>query len=186
VHLDARRPRAGLRARGFTLIELLVTLVVVAVGLMGLAKLQAAATAETQISRTRSIMTFQAESLAAAMRANRAYWGDPAGALPTISVPAGGTPVSSTDSTAADTATSCASYCAPATLAATDLLLWATRFGQQFPAATANIACSASSGPATCDITLSWPERFVAINRSTAPVTGDTAPTGTLVLHVQP
>jgi type IV pilus assembly protein PilV len=184
VHLASRRPLAGRLARGFTLIELLVTLVVVSVGLMGLAKLQAAATAETQISRTRSIMTYQAESLAAMMRSNRAYWADPAGALPTISVAAGGT-VSSTDSTAADAA-NCASYCGPATLAATDLQLWATRYGQQFPAATASIACSASSGPATCDITLNWPERFVAINRSTAAVAGDTAPTGTLVLHVQP
>jgi type IV pilus assembly protein PilV len=182
VHLMRRRPAA--RERGFTLIELLVTLAIVAFGLMGLAKLQAAATAETQVSRVRSLMTYQAESLAAAMRANRAYWADAAGAVPTIAVAKGGA-VTSTDATAAD-AGKCTSTCDPAKLAATDIAQWANNYGTQFPGATAAIACAITSGPVSCDITLRWPERFVAINRSTARAASDVDPTGTLVVHVQP
>ena len=188
MHVTGRRAAAPLRpgARGFTLIELLVTLVVVAVGLMGLAKLQAAATAETQVSRIRSIMTYQAESLAAAMRANRVYWADASGAVPTIAMKADGT-ITNTDSTLPDLKTQCTSACTPAVLAATDLQVWfVDNFHRQFPSATADVACTASSGPVTCDITLKWPERFVAINRSTAPAASDVSPTGTLVVHVQP
>ena len=182
MHLMRRRPAAAARARGFTLIELLVTLAIVAIGLMGVAKLQAAATAETQISRTRSLMTYQAESLAAAMRANRVYWAnEKAAAQPTIVVAEGGA-VTSTDTTAWDNAL-CASACTPAVLAATDVHVWASNYGARFPTATAKIECGVSSGPVTCDITLRWPERTVAVNRSTA---GSTASTGTLVVHVQP
>jgi type IV pilus assembly protein PilV len=184
MHVTRRRAAAIAPARGFTLIELLVTLVVIAIGLLGLSKLQAAATAETQVSRTRSIMAVQAESLAASMRANRSYWANETGALPTITVAAGGA-VTSTDTTAADT-NLCAAFCSPATLAATDVKQWASNFGAQFPAASATIACSDANPPVACDITLSWPERYVAINRTTAPAAGDTPPTGTLVVHVQP
>ena len=181
-----RVPLRAVAAGGFTLIELLVTLVVVAVGLMGLAKLQAAATAETQISRTRSLMTYQAESLAAAMRANRAYWANTAGTLPVVTIPAGATTGSytSNDTTAyVDCGTRA---CTGAQIAAYDLTKWTIAFAKQFPAATGKITCTASSGPATCDVTLQWPERYVAINRSTAPAASDVAPTGTLVVHVQP
>jgi type IV pilus assembly protein PilV len=189
VHLTRRRPAAGARARGFTLIELLVTLAVVAFGLMGLAKLQAAATAETQVSRIRSVMTFQAESLAAALRANRAYWANAdATTQPTVAVAAGTGTFTNTDTTAGPGAwKDCvAQSCTAAQMAVYDLQAWATAFNGQFPAASAQVACATSSGPVSCDITLQWPERYVAINRSTAPVAGDTNPTGTLVVHVQP
>jgi len=186
VHVMRRRPAAGAGARGFTLIELLVTLAVVAFGLMGLAKLQAAATAETQVSRIRSVMTFQAESLAAALRANRAYWANTdATTQPTVAVAAGTGTFTNTDSAAGPGAyKDCsAQICTAVQMTAYDLQTWATAFNSQFPAATAQIACATSSGPVSCDITLQWPERYVAINRSTVPSAGDT---GTLVVHVQP
>jgi len=191
VHLTSRRPSAGARARGFTLIELLVTIAIVAFGLMGLAKLQAAATAETQVSRIRSVMTYQAESLAATMRANRAYWANTdAATQPTVAIAAGSGTFTNTDTTAGPSAyldcTATTTPCTAVQMTAYDLATWSSAFSRQFPAATAQIACGVASGPVTCDITLQWPERYVAINRSTAPVAGDTAPTGTLVVHVQP
>jgi type IV pilus assembly protein PilV len=139
-------------------------------------------------------MTYQAESLAAAMRANRAYWGNVDNATQPVVV----VPQNSTDGTYANTDTTAgpgaykdcgavpASPCTAVQMAAYDLKTWITAFAGQFPAATAGIACTTSSGPVTCDITLQWPERYVSINRSTAPVAGDTNPTGTLVVHVQP
>src|SRR6266446_2556532 len=62
------------RNTGFSLIEVLVTLVVVAIGLLGLAKMQAAAISNTQVSRVRSLIALQTESLASAMHGNRTYW----------------------------------------------------------------------------------------------------------------
>jgi type IV pilus assembly protein PilV len=177
-----RRQSSPTRTRGFTLIELMITLVVVSVGLLGLAKLQAAATAETQVSRTRSIMAYQAESLAGTMRANRAYWANATGALPTVSI-AGGKAISSDSTGVQDCATM---ICNAAQMAMHDLDFWAAAYAKRFPAATAAIACGVESGPATCDITLTWPERYVAINRSTAPAAGGAPPVGTLVVHVQP
>src|SRR5204863_9281896 len=59
---------------GFSLLEVLVTLIVIAIGLLGLAKTQAAAVSNTQVSRVRSLIALQAESLAGAMHGNRGYW----------------------------------------------------------------------------------------------------------------
>ena len=177
-------------ARGFTLIELLVTLVVVSVGLLGVAKMQAAAIAETGVARTRSLMTFQAEALAAAMRANKGFWQSSSVYSQTISIPAGGQPTlgntvlpPSTDNTCVST-TACT---LPAHVAYDDVHTWATAFVGQFPTASGTITCAGSATvPVTCDITLSWTEHSVAVNRTTAAGTTNTPPLSTMVLHVQP
>ena len=177
-------------ARGFTLIELLVTLVVVSVGLLGVAKMQAAAIAETGVARTRSLMTFQAEALAAAMRANKGFWQSSSVYSQTINIPVGGPPPlgnmvqpTTTDHTCIST-----SLCTPANVAYDDVInTWAPVFVQQFPTASGTIACAGSATvPVTCDITLSWTEHSVAVNRTTAAGTTNTPPLSTMVLHVQP
>lgn len=62
------------RQAGFSMIETLITLVVISVGLLGLAKIQAASISYTQNTRVRSLIALQTESLAAAMHANKAFW----------------------------------------------------------------------------------------------------------------
>ena len=59
---------------GFTIIEVMVALVVISIGLLGIAKMQALALASTSTSRLRSLAAIQAASLGSAMHANRAYW----------------------------------------------------------------------------------------------------------------
>jgi type IV pilus assembly protein PilV len=176
--------------RGFTLIELLVTLVIVSVGLLGMAKLQAAAVAESQVSRVRSLMTFQAESLSGVMSANRSYWGATTGKAPGFTVAAGA-------GTATDTAgtmvaggncdQTTATPCSAAQIASFDVTAWAVNFGKQFPTGAASVICStpAATVPTTCDIKLTWAEHYVAMNRATA---GGTSSDTTLnmILHVQP
>jgi len=174
--------------RGFTIIELLVTLVIVSVGMLGVAKLQAAAVAETGVARTRSLMTFQAEALASAMRANKGFWQSSTAYSQSISIVAGGTTSGGTGlaqpGTADHTCTS-TSTCTPANIAYDDLKTWVTAFGAAFPAATGTIVCSGSAtAPETCDITLTWAERTVAINRTTA--AGSSSTNASVVLHVQP
>jgi type IV pilus assembly protein PilV len=184
----------GRIARGFTLIELLVTLVVVSVGLLGVAKLQAAAIAETGVARTRSLMTFQAEALAAAMRSNEAFWQSSTAFTQSMIISAGGTfaqnPVTMTQYAGG----SCVgtSACTAANLAYDDLIsTWGAAFGQSFPTATGTIVCTGSATvPETCDITLSWTEHSVAVNRTSAAAAaaagGISQNTSSMVLHVQP
>lgn len=184
--------RRGHREAGFTLIELLITLVIVSVGLLGVAKLQAAAVAETAVARTRSLMTFQAEALASNMRANKAFWQSSSTYSQTVTIPAASTGnfgqnpnnILQVPTTSDTTCVSTAS-CSAANLAYDDVRTWAKSFGARFPTATASISCAGSATvPVSCDITLNWTERTVAINRSTA--AGSSQNASTMVLHVQP
>ena len=201
--VNSRPPRIRAAARpqsGFTLIELMVTMLIVTVGMLGLAKLQAASVAESSMSRTRALMTFQAESLAGMMRANKAFWSTTAGPFPSFTLSSAGA-ATQTQMTA-PTSGDCLSphVCTPAMLAYDDIVNgWAATFNNgtaatsAFPNATAKITCISSSGAGACaanptvpnsyDIVLTWPEKFVAINRST--VNGNTN-TATMVMHVQP
>lgn len=179
--------------RGFTLVELMITVLIVTVGLLGLAKLQATAVSETAVARTRALMTFQAESLAGMIRANKGFWVTTVAPFPTFAVTAAGVPSGLTGPFACvDVATTCT----PAALAYDDLMDtthgWAPSFALAFPGATALIVCVPPSGTGTCtasttpnsyDIVLTWPEKVVAMNRSTA---GSTTQTQTMVMHVQP
>ena len=183
--------RRGHREAGFTLIELLITLVIVSVGLLGVAKLQAAAVAETAVARTRSLMTFQAEALASNMRANKAFWQSSSTYSQTVTIPAASTgnftqsPSNLVIPTTSDTTCVSTSSCSAANLAYDDMRTWAKSFGARFPAATGSISCTGSATvPVSCDITLNWTERTVAINRSTA--AGPSQNASTMVLHVQP
>jgi len=184
---------------GFTLIELLVTVAVIAVGLLGLGKLQASALAASQVSRTRAIMTFQAEALAGAMRANPGYWAVTTGTLPNLSVATGAVTDVAGTMAPRNTATdfSCANLdtthkCTPPNLAYYDTHNWATAFNAQFPSAIAAVSCNTTNGPTSCDIRLSWNEHYVAMNRTTAngvtsaAAAASSALGNTLVLHVQP
>src|SRR5258708_27544807 len=107
------------RAHGFTLIEVMVALVITAIGLLGIAKIQALAYASTGSAGLRSLVALQASSLAASMHANRNYLG--AGSAPT--------PLTITDLTIGDAtlqgiATNCVAAtgpaCDPPTLAGSD------------------------------------------------------------------
>ena len=99
--------RAG-REAGFSMLEVLVTLVVVATGLLGFAKMQAAAVSNTQIARVRSLIALQASSLASSMYSNRHYWSQ--GLTPTTFSVAGGVVSDGTGYLDADTVVSMRSF----------------------------------------------------------------------------
>ncbi|HUD32460.1 MAG TPA: type IV pilus modification protein PilV, partial [Variovorax sp.] len=67
-------PRLAGRTGGFTLLEVLVAIVLVSIGLLGFAKMQALALSSTSVAGNRSMVSMQAGSLAAAMHGNRAFW----------------------------------------------------------------------------------------------------------------
>ena len=64
-----------LRARGFSLIEVMVAVIVICIGVLGIAKMQALALSNTNTSRLRSLAAIEAASLAASMHSNRNFWG---------------------------------------------------------------------------------------------------------------
>ena len=187
------------REGGFTLVELLVTMLIVTVGLLGLAKLQATAVSNTSVARTRALMTFQAESLAGMMRANPGFWvtSGTTSIYPEFRVSSAGVVTKSTNMVAPPGGTCLNAACLPANLAYDDMFTWAAAFNNNtpasaFPGASASIVCVSASGgacganpaqPHGYDITLTWNQKMVAMNRSTANST--TTPVS-MVLHVQP
>jgi type IV pilus assembly protein PilV len=147
----------------------MVALIVVSVGLLGIAKMQALALASTGTAKMRSLASIQAASLASTMRADRAYWAN----LPndvTVNV-ANRAVTAATDATLTAAAPGqCATIATPCSngqIAAQDLSDWATAVGTNLPNGTATISCKldvTGVNPITCSIVLNWTENVVALN----------------------
>jgi type IV pilus assembly protein PilV len=161
------RVSASSRARGFSLIEVMVALIVLSVGLLGIARMQSLALSSTSVANKRSLAAIEAASLAAMMHENRGYWinGDPSNATITIV----GTTFTFTNGAAALSAagspdcTSVGGPCLPTPLAAYDLHQWATTLQGMLSGDTATINCGAVT-PVSCTINITWLENAVAIN----------------------
>ena len=199
------RASAHARAGGFTLIEVMVAVVVTAIGLLGIAKIQALAYASTTSASVRSLVALQASGLAASMHANRAYWSNGT-APPTITITSSGTASTITGgnlNSTAPGAKDCVQSgtgtvpCVPATLAANDLHNWANALNGPGlllglnPVTT--IACPISPLPVNCQITITWNEKAVSINSqgtANTVVASGNATNGTFqptfVLYVEP
>jgi type IV pilus assembly protein PilV len=171
----ATSPRAARLQRGFSLVEVMVALVVVSLGLLGVAKMQALALASTGTAKMRSLAAIEAASLVSTMHADRNYWSSIAANL-TVNVSSAGA-ISSTQDPGLNTApaSQCQSAATPCTsvqLAAQDLSEWATTLVQVLPGLQpSTITCTVDAtgkNPVTCKITLSWVENVVALNTSTS------------------
>ena len=146
------------------MIEVLVTMVIVSIGLLGFAKMQAAVLSSTQAARVRSLVALQVNSLASAMYGNRSYWSSDA-------APAGFTSASGSVEDASGVLTAAvdcrAANCTPAQMAAYDVQTWAGNLQAHFPTYAAVVACDPpGASPARCSIDVTWDETTVAMNRS--------------------
>lgn len=184
-----RRSSVG-RARGFTLLEVMVALVITAIGLLGIAKMQALAYASTGSASVRSMVALQTAGLAASMHANRVYWAT--GSAPTTFTISGTTISDATLNGTATTVNYCYSGqasapCSPAQLAAFDLHTWATALnamlGNSAPVTTINCPISA---PLNCTINVTWNEKAVSVNSQSAAATTATTFAPTYTLFVEP
>jgi type IV pilus assembly protein PilV len=144
------------RQSGFTLLEILVAIVVLSIGLLGLAALQVVSLNNNQVAYYRSIASQQAYDMADRMRANldgigAGNYSDLTAVLPV------------------DPACILAG-CTSAQMATTDHFQWLTNNARLLPGGTGTVRCV--SGPAGCvtivansnrvfDITVSWTEKDV-------------------------
>lgn len=160
------------KQNGFSLIEVLVALVVISIGLLGIAGMQALGVMQSNQSRLRSLAAFQAASMVSLMRANPAYWQaaanfstDP-GSPTELTVDAQGN-LSGITAGACDSNT-----CDAAQMAGWQVQQW----GQSLnilPGGNGTVQCAAPVGAnVSCSVTVNWTE-----NRAAAP--GSTASTAT-------
>jgi type IV pilus assembly protein PilV len=161
--LDCRGVSIGTSAGGFSLVEVLVALVIIGVGMLGLAKIEILAYASTSTASQRSIAALEAASLAAAMHSNRNYWSATPATLVTIT----GTTITPSDAALSGT-TSCkvvGTPCSASAVAAYDLHQWVTDLNAALPNPTGTVSCPTPvSGPVNCTIQVSWTENQTGIN----------------------
>jgi type IV pilus assembly protein PilV len=156
-------------AKGFSLVEVMVALIVMSVGLLGIAKMQALALSSTTSARARSIAALEASSLASTMSADRAYWANVT-ADPAVTFSAGAV-------TAGDPALqlNATCPCTPPQIAFDDLSAWATDLNLQLPNVQGSVSCSTPAAvtpptppplptPVSCTISLNWTEQQVVSN----------------------
>lgn len=181
----------GSRASGFTLIEVMVALFVTAVGLLGIAKIQALAYASTGSAGVRSLVALQAAGLAASMHANRNYWAS-GNAPPLITInPTTGIVGGSLNTPANCVSAGATPACAtPDLVAAYDLQTYEASINNMLgnssnPTTTINCPVIANT-PINCTIQVTWTEKTVSTNAQSAAATTDTTFTPTYTLYVEP
>lgn len=173
------RTRRG-ALRGFSLIEIMVSVVVICVGLLGIAKMQALAVSSTTTARLRAMAAFQAASLASAIRSNRLYWASTAAVANspvTVIIPAGasagGITITPSGFAQPDDAcivrsqspnAKCGGVGGALTLAGFDVQRWAEAMVGLLPNLTTTINCQGLVQPPSCIIQLQWNEQTGAIN----------------------
>ncbi len=138
----------GDRQAGFSMVEALVALVVLSVGMLGIASLYVVSlrSSGSAISRTQAVNL--ASDLADRIRANRSA-GEAYEAV-----------VSTSDEAAAvDTCIGQAVTCDPATMAAYDLSVWRQQITATMPGGTTGtVAVDGAASPRTYTITIEWTE----------------------------
>jgi type IV pilus assembly protein PilV len=201
-------PVTAPRAPGFSLVEVMIALIIISVGMLGIAKLEAVVLSNTGTSRLRALVALQAESLADSMHADRDFWdgtsNDWTGSMGvTITVSGGSASLSATNSahlsSALGTVPNCtAAPCIPSNLAGYDLNQWAVGstatpiaegLSQLLKTSTTTINCLAATvtNPASCTVTITWNENTVAANQQEAAAGAPAAfSSETYTLVVQP
>jgi len=137
------------RQRGVTLLEVLVSLLVLSIGLLGLASLQTNALRFNQGAFLRTQSTILAYDIIDRMRANR----DEALNTVNYTLALGVTPPAAPNCVTGD--------CTPAQIAAYDIALWKAEVGSRLPEGDASITASGIGAGRIYTVTTEWKGRDV-------------------------
>lgn len=185
--------------RGFSLIEAMVALLVITIGLLGVAGLQALAINNTHRASLRSIAALEASSMAAYLESNTSYWSSQSVTSSVTVVPLNG--LVSFQGVGGSTMTnnlptSCTTTaCTKVQIAAWDLHNWGAELGKQLPAGQGGVQCGnglspgTTSIPMTCVVTVQWQEKSLSMNAQSGSTPTTPAPgtsLGKYSLVVQP
>ena len=129
---------ANRRIRGFSLVESMVALVVLSVGLLGVARMYVYSLQNGRTGLLNSQAVILAAYVADRLRANRTARNDYAGAAANFGCINGGVD------------------CTPTQMAANDLLVWQAEVANALPNGQATIAVNVATLPTTFVITVVW------------------------------
>ena len=182
-----------------------MALIIIAIGMLGIAKMQGLALSSTTASRSRALAAIEASSLAAAMQATRVYWSNSAstpgtiiiatsagsptftatGAMATAIGNAGGSSKCPSMGTASVSCL-CASACTGLALAGADIYDFAWSLATFLPTSTTNITCVETDTPVDCLIDITWNENTVALTSQQASYSAGTSVAVKFDLNVVP
>jgi type IV pilus assembly protein PilV len=145
------------QSSGFTLLEVMIAMLILAIGLLGMASLMVTSLQNNQGAYARSQATVLAYDIVERMRANRPQ------------AEASGSPYSLTSGTPAENAKDCQqNACSPAEIAGWDMTQWWTDLQTTIPGATATV--TQISGR-SYEINLTWKESALARSTNNTPDT---------------
>ncbi len=163
-------------ARGFTLIEILVTVVILSIGLLGIAGLQAATSRYKVNSWVRGSTALLFSDFADRVRANATEAGNPyrAGAVVASSYTLQTVWADQAAATPAAPTLSCLTVsCTPAERAAYDMAVWQQNVRRQMPSGSAWVTGNRENG---INVTLMWLDKqFVGADNATLDATAECA-----------
>ncbi|HEY8520232.1 MAG TPA: type IV pilus modification protein PilV [Gammaproteobacteria bacterium] len=140
--MQRERGRFPTGHRGFSLIEVMVALLVLSVGLLGIAALHGQGLGASRVAMYRTVAVNLAADMAERIRVNRlgggAYGGSPA-------------------DNECDPQTGSGVDCTPAEMAAHDLFVWQEQVAEQLPNGSGEVQFAAGTPP-TYTITVTWDE----------------------------
>ncbi len=152
---------------GFSLLEVLIALVIISIGLLGIAAMQALSINNTGSASSRSLAALEAASLSSAIGANPAYWEVTSG-LPT-SITVTGIPSTTSnawqsttlsDATLNGLTTDCTqNQCSATQMAAYDLKTWGNSLAVLLGAGSGAVTCRITPQPSSCNIEVIWYEK---------------------------